>query len=401
MRIDGTYHINNLPNKNGLEASKETIVKELKVGGTNVNVDDIYEKIDLEMESLVYDLETIKELSKGSEDAITQLRQMVEDIVKKQSETIDILKEENIKGKSLSKNGPEGKDVINKDLTQAKNTVEIDRVKVEEKILAKAKELIGKNGKLGAETSSEKVVDFVKETSHGEKGKIDILRETIDKSFKETEEILGKLPELSKETYEKVIKKLDTFMSLETLKNEPENATMQLEKMVEEMISRNEKETSNLIKESTVRDHSLKDGVLNLDKKEINSSLNNLIGGSVRLDTEEMSEKVLEFVKVAWGEDKEKLDALRVAIDKGFNRAEKTLGYLSLTSMKTYENIIAELNSWEEELERRRYPGWPVFNIPINFYRRIMTYSRFGIRTYITIIFAIFILYYGLRYLIL
>ena len=74
-----------------------------------------------------------------------------------------------------------------------------------------AHELIWPDGILGVEAVSQRIVDFAIAISGGDKSKLDILRKAIDDGFKAAEKILGELPEISKETYNRIMEKLDAW----------------------------------------------------------------------------------------------------------------------------------------------------------------------------------------------
>jgi len=74
-----------------------------------------------------------------------------------------------------------------------------------------AAELISANGPLGAEETSDRIVEFAKSLAGGDKEKIEELRDAIKEGFAQAEEILGELPEVSKETYRLVMEKLDKW----------------------------------------------------------------------------------------------------------------------------------------------------------------------------------------------
>lgn len=81
-----------------------------------------------------------------------------------------------------------------------------DAIAVEE-----AQALIGPDGPLGAEQTSERIVEFAKALAGNNPEKIPELRAAIDKAFKEVEGMLGGLPQVSQETYRMVMDKLDQW----------------------------------------------------------------------------------------------------------------------------------------------------------------------------------------------
>lgn len=140
----------------------------------------VYEKSKPESKGHVYDKLTIDELKRDSEKTYATLRQIVEDLLRRQGKTLDILQEDDV-------------------------------VEVDETARMEAKELIGANGPLGVEATSDRIVNFAKAISGKDKSKLDKLRGAIDKGFKEAEKILGKLPEISQKTYDRIMEKLDAW----------------------------------------------------------------------------------------------------------------------------------------------------------------------------------------------
>lgn len=128
----------------------------------------------------VYDKLTIDELKRDSEKAYSYLIRIVEDMLKRQGKTIDLIGSKDI-------------------------------VKVDEQARLEAEELIGENGPLGVEAVSDRLVNFAKALSGGDKSKLTTLRKAIDQGFKEAEKILGKLPEISQKTYDRIMEKLDAW----------------------------------------------------------------------------------------------------------------------------------------------------------------------------------------------
>lgn len=143
----------------------------------------IYEKTENKT-SHVYDKNTITKLKRDSQEAHAQLIRLVQEMLRRQGKTIDLL----------------GKD---------------DIVEVDETARLEAQELIGPNGSLGAEAVSQRLVDFAIALSGGDKSKADTLKSAIEQGFKEAEKILGELPEISKKTYKLTMEKFDAWVNEE------------------------------------------------------------------------------------------------------------------------------------------------------------------------------------------
>ena len=86
-----------------------------------------------------------------------------------------------------------------------------DTVKVDGATRLEASKLIADDGPLGIEAMSDKIVDFAKAISGGDKGKLETLKKAIDKGFREAERILGGLPDISMKTYDRSMEKLDLW----------------------------------------------------------------------------------------------------------------------------------------------------------------------------------------------
>jgi len=75
-----------------------------------------------------------------------------------------------------------------------------------------AARLVAEAGPLGAEAVSDRIVDFAKAISGGDKSKLDELIKAIDQGFREAARVLGGLPEVSLKTYDLIMQKLDKWL---------------------------------------------------------------------------------------------------------------------------------------------------------------------------------------------
>lgn len=141
----------------------------------------VYEKTDSK-ESLghIYDKKTVDKLKKDTERAYSSLKRIIEYLLIRQGKSLHLLEEGEV-------------------------------VEIDEQARLEAQELIGPDGILGVEAVSQRIVDFAIALSGGDKSKLDGLRKAIDKGFKEAEQVLGELPEISRETYSRVMEKLDAW----------------------------------------------------------------------------------------------------------------------------------------------------------------------------------------------
>lgn len=131
------------------------------------------------------DMKTIKALMKEADDALTPLRQMVEELLSKQGMTF---KKANFKA------------------------TDGEMVEITPEIQAEAQKQIGENGAFNAENTSNRIVEFAKAISGGDKSKFDQIKESIQKGFDEATKVWGgELPEISKQTLDLAMQKLDDW----------------------------------------------------------------------------------------------------------------------------------------------------------------------------------------------
>ncbi|SCY39946.1 hypothetical protein [Alkaliphilus peptidifermentans] len=90
-----------------------------------------------------------------------------------------------------------------------------DDIQVDDTARNEAAALIAEDGPLGAEKTSDRIVAFAKAISGGDKDKLEKLKNAIIEGFKQAEDMLGYLPEVSKETYRLVMEKLDNWANEE------------------------------------------------------------------------------------------------------------------------------------------------------------------------------------------
>jgi phosphoenolpyruvate-protein kinase (PTS system EI component) len=128
------------------------------------------------------DAAEINRLWKESQDTYKSLRELVESLISKQGKKLD-------------------------DLLNGKEVLLID-----EETKAAAAMAISENGEFGVKAVSERIVDFAKALSGDDKAKFDELKDAIIQGFKEAEKAFGgKLPDISQNTYDEVMKQLDEW----------------------------------------------------------------------------------------------------------------------------------------------------------------------------------------------
>ncbi|MEW9124226.1 MAG: hypothetical protein AB2421_16055 [Thermotaleaceae bacterium] len=144
------------------------------------------EKATYDKPNVKVDEKTIQKLKQESERTYSHLRELVKQLLERQGLTFQ-------------------------DIENLDTTVEID-----EEARVEALKMIGEGGPLSPEVVSDRIVEFAKAISGGDKAKYETLKVAIDKGFKEVEKILGgKLPEISQKTYDMVMEKLNRWVAEE------------------------------------------------------------------------------------------------------------------------------------------------------------------------------------------
>lgn len=83
---------------------------------------------------------------------------------------------------------------------------------IDDEARAEAEKMISEDGEWGVKAVSTRIVDFAKAISGGDKSRLGELRDAIKKGFDQAKEALGgTLPEISRKTYDEVMKQLDAW----------------------------------------------------------------------------------------------------------------------------------------------------------------------------------------------
>lgn len=132
------------------------------------------------------DVQSIDRLKAESDKAYEQLRNLVKQLLEEQ--------------------GLSFKEVFNGD----KQLIVDDKTRLE------AQAAIGEGGQYSPENVSDRIVEFAKAISGGDKGKFVLLSNAIKEGFDEAAKVLGgELPEISQKTYDLVMEKLDKWVEEE------------------------------------------------------------------------------------------------------------------------------------------------------------------------------------------
>jgi hypothetical protein len=83
---------------------------------------------------------------------------------------------------------------------------------VDSETQAAAQEAISEDGYFGVNKTSERIIEFAKALSGGDKSKIESLRNAFEEGFESAKEAFGgELPEISQQTYDKVMQGFDDW----------------------------------------------------------------------------------------------------------------------------------------------------------------------------------------------
>jgi len=135
------------------------------------------------------DVKKIQQMKKEADEALRPLRQMVEELLKKQGLSF--------KYANLKPN--ESKMVV-----------------IDGETRAEAQRLISDDGEYGIENTANRLFEFAKAVSGNDKAKLNELKSAIEKGYKAAEKAFGgELPEICKKTLECTMEKLDQWAASE------------------------------------------------------------------------------------------------------------------------------------------------------------------------------------------
>src|SRR5690554_939446 len=101
-------------------------------------------------------------------------------------------------------------ELIAKQSSQHSNSVTVN-INIEVTIPGKEQTPVDEHG-WGIEEVAEKIVDFAKAISGGDKSKIALLKDAVQQGFAEAKQILGgTLPQISEDTYDEVMRRFDEW----------------------------------------------------------------------------------------------------------------------------------------------------------------------------------------------
>ena len=181
--LNNPQSIQNLENKNIDKNKQEN--KEVK---NNQEIVDKFEKSEVQKKATYgkpvskKDQQTIADIKAEVDQIHSNLRNLVEKLLAKQGMTF----------KDLKTGGAD--------------------IKIDAETRAEAQKAIDEGGELSIENVSDRLVNFAKAISGGDKSKITLMRDSIEKGFKEAEKAFGgTLPDISYKTRERAMEKLDMW----------------------------------------------------------------------------------------------------------------------------------------------------------------------------------------------
>lgn len=353
----------------GPEAVSEKIVEYIKAvaEGDIKKIDALFQAIDegfKETEKTLSNLIKAIEIVEAGEGTLKNESEIVERILRRQPENL----------KSLLDNKPEiARRILGNEVELSGSILKNEReiVQMMEKEPELAKILLESQGEPGKPSL----------TGEGE---------TIQKSSglaaQTGEEVLAKLPEVTQRSYEKIVDKLNEYIALEKLSKNPENIRVQLREMLEE-IAVGQGETIKLIGEL--------EGVRANEPRLV--YLKGLLYLDGRYGIAHISNRMVNFVKIAAEDDPEKLASLIKTLEEVFREVEKGLKDLPDMSRKTFEMIMKKLEDWEEELKDLKKPTQIIIERVKKYIELLKNTKIFGIKSYKLLIAAWILVYYFYR----
>lgn len=161
-------------------AEKDKEVNKLKVKDEPALKYDKSEKV--QDKYITYDKTAVDKLKAEAEQRHINLRNMVEQLLKRQGLTF-------------------------KDVFEGGKTVEVD-----EQTRLEAQASIEEGGEYSVDAVASRIIDFAKAISGGDKAQIEKLKSAIKEGFEQAKEAFGgELPEISQKTYDEVMKRMDEW----------------------------------------------------------------------------------------------------------------------------------------------------------------------------------------------
>ncbi len=391
MRIDGPPSINPIEKIQSTVKDTPLVLKEMETAQPEeAKGQDTFEKSSLVNKSQIYDLLSIKTMQKEPESILGQLNKLIIDLLMKHSEVLDLVKtiddinaNQNQESKvklihaELSKMQEKGLKAESFQIVKALASGDSKSLQAE---LSKVKSTLLASEVLDVEISSEEVVNYLKSISNAGKANLSTLAKEVMEMFNEIEKSSGKLPPVTRRTFERIMEKLDQLMIIQKYKNDPVSIKTELIKIIKETIEEQTKASESLHsrdnqqgsesklgnKLSSGNEHQLRGELKSGNEFKLRSELKLEnepdLPGESRLSSEskigngkallllqgrfgikESSERILFFIREASEGDSSKLLYLAKEMDKIFKELEGETYKLPEISIKTYEKIKDEL----------------------------------------------------------
>lgn len=194
-------------NTNAIDANKQ-LNQNLQSKGVSQNADEKVKQEDLEkVQPVVQKLDSIELGTATSEDLGTYTvdRKKINEIKQDFTNHTDAFKK--MVEAMIEKQGKKVSQVL-KDLAEGKD---VDII-VDSETQAAAQEAISEDGYYGVNQTSTRILDFAKALSGGDKSKIETLRSAFKEGYESAKKDFGgELPEISQQTYDKVMQGFDDW----------------------------------------------------------------------------------------------------------------------------------------------------------------------------------------------
>lgn len=169
MKINDTVKIDAYQKQINVTKEKKAVESEVKVQDEVLKTPE--DKID------------IATLKAQADEAYSHLRTIVEDLLRRQGIEIEKLPD-----------------------------LKAEDIEVDQQARDEAQQMIDEGGPLSPTAVSDRVVDFAKAISNGDKSKLSLLRGAIEEGYEQAKEAMGgELPEISAKTYDLIQEKLDAW----------------------------------------------------------------------------------------------------------------------------------------------------------------------------------------------
>lgn len=160
----------------------------------------------------------IEQLKNDSDKAYQSLKNLVQDLIKRQGKAINSLDSGsiNISQTNITINNINSEFNSNSTGKHSSNNSQIsiseNSIIIDDQARSEANQLISEDGELGVKKTAERILSFAKAISGGDKSAIDNLKQAVKDGFEEVKKIFGgKLPDISNQTFDEIMKGFDEW----------------------------------------------------------------------------------------------------------------------------------------------------------------------------------------------